>query len=131
MQAYSFKDGRILNSICTGPLPVAVEAYMRTIHTNLGDTRIFPGAKELELKAIAMMSDLFGNKEAVGNIVSGYAVMKYLGRQGFIAITRDYFKKRDYLIGRLEEEGSKLKGISENKKAPGVDIVFTLGFRVL
>lgn len=70
-QDFSFRGGRILNSICSEPLPVAVKAFYQTIHTNLGDARIFPGAKRLEQLVIGMIGDLLGHPKAVGNVVSG------------------------------------------------------------
>jgi len=49
---YSFKSGRILGSMCTQPHPIAVDAYMRFMDTNLGDPALFPGSKKIESKYI-------------------------------------------------------------------------------
>jgi len=68
---YSYQEGRILNSICSEPLPVAVEAYCQTIHTNLGDVRIFPGVKKIERAVTQMIGDLLSHPGAAGNVVSG------------------------------------------------------------
>lgn len=68
---YKYTGGRILNSICTEPLDIAVEAYVKAIYTNLGDSRIFPGVKKLEFKIIEMIGELLGKRDVVGNIVSG------------------------------------------------------------
>ena len=68
---YRFEKGRILNSICSQPLPIAIEAFVKTIHTNLGDNRIFPGIRNIEEKVTQMLGDLLGAREACGNIVSG------------------------------------------------------------
>lgn len=68
---YRFEEGRILNSICSQPLPVAIEAFLKTIHTNLGDNRIFPGVRNIEEQVTQMLGNLLGAREACGNIVSG------------------------------------------------------------
>jgi tyrosine decarboxylase MnfA len=66
-----YEDGRVLNSICTRPLPVAIEAFRRFAHTNLGDNRLFPAAVELEQAVVGMIADLVEWQGAVGNLVSG------------------------------------------------------------
>lgn len=68
---YSYTSGRILNSICSEPLPIAISAYLRAIHTNIGDARLFPGVQVLERMVIQFLSDLLGSSSAVGNIVTG------------------------------------------------------------
>jgi tyrosine decarboxylase/aspartate 1-decarboxylase len=68
---YSYASGRILNSICSQPLPLAVEAYRRMIHTNLGDGRIFPGVARIEGETTRMLGELLGCPAAAGNLVAG------------------------------------------------------------
>ena len=69
---YSFSSGRILGSMCTQPHPIAKEAYLKFLETNLGDPEIFPGTKEIESKLIAFISDLVhAPKTSGGQIVSG------------------------------------------------------------
>lgn len=74
IHAYRERDvawSRVLNSICTRPHPFAVEAFHGAIDTNLGDARIFRGTRELELRAIELMSALLGKRDCAGSLVSG------------------------------------------------------------
>lgn len=68
---HRFQNGKIFNSICSEPLPIAADAYMRTVHTNLADNRIFPGMRRMEERLIGMLGNLLGCDDACGNIVSG------------------------------------------------------------
>ena len=69
---FSFSSGHILGSMCTQPHPIAREAYLKFLETNLGDPELFPGAKEIESKLIAFISDLLhAPKTSGGQIVSG------------------------------------------------------------
>ncbi|HVL49127.1 MAG TPA: tyrosine decarboxylase MfnA [Candidatus Thermoplasmatota archaeon] len=68
----SFASGRILGSMCTAPHPVAREAYLRFLETNLGDPALFPGAHALEARALAALGDLVAAPPAaLGAFVSG------------------------------------------------------------
>ncbi|MFD1954365.1 tyrosine decarboxylase MfnA [Paenibacillus thailandensis] len=62
---------KVLNSICTEPLAIGKEAFIRSIDTNLGDVRIFRGSSELEHKAVRLLASLLGGGDSPGNIVSG------------------------------------------------------------
>jgi len=55
---YTFASGRILGSMCTQPHPAAVDAFIRFIETNLGDSELFPGTRELEQKVANRMGEL-------------------------------------------------------------------------
>ena len=69
---FSFSSGRILGSMCTQPHPIAKEAYLKFLETNLGDPELFPGTKEIESKLIKFISELLhAPKTSVGQIVSG------------------------------------------------------------
>ena len=69
---FSFSSGHILGSMCTQPHPIAHEAYIRFLETNLGDPELCPGTKEIESRFIAFISKLLhAPKTAVGQIVSG------------------------------------------------------------
>jgi tyrosine decarboxylase/aspartate 1-decarboxylase len=69
---FSFSSGRILGSMCTHPHPIAKEAYLRFLETNLGDPELFPGTKEIESRLISFLSELLhAPEEAAGQIVSG------------------------------------------------------------
>lgn len=68
---YNYNDGKILNSICSEPLDIAIWAYKRMILSNLGDTRIFGSLEKMEQEVTAMLGDLLHNSSAAGNIVTG------------------------------------------------------------
>jgi len=69
---YSFSNGRILGSMCTVPHPIAREAYVRFLETNLGDPELCPGTKEIESRFIVFISKLLhAPNTSVGQIVSG------------------------------------------------------------
>jgi tyrosine decarboxylase/aspartate 1-decarboxylase len=69
---FSFSSGHILGSMCTVPHPIAREAYIRFLETNLGDPELFPGTKEMESRFIDFLSGLLhAPTTATGQIVSG------------------------------------------------------------
>ncbi len=69
---FSFSSGHILGSMCTQLHPIAKEAYLKFLGTNLGDPEMFLGTKEIESKLIKFISDLLhAPKTSVGQIVSG------------------------------------------------------------
>lgn len=69
---FTFASGRILGSMCTQPHPIAKEAYVNFLETNLGDPELFPGTQEIESKFIKFVSDLLhAPKNSAGQNVSG------------------------------------------------------------
>jgi tyrosine decarboxylase / aspartate 1-decarboxylase len=69
---FSFSSGHILGSMCTQPHPIAREAYIQFLETNLGDPELCPGTKEIESRFIAFIATLLhAPKASVGQIVSG------------------------------------------------------------
>jgi tyrosine decarboxylase/aspartate 1-decarboxylase len=69
---FCFSDGHILGSMCTVPHPIAQEAYIKFLETNLGDPELCPGTKEIETRFIGFISKLLhAPKTSVGQIVSG------------------------------------------------------------
>ncbi len=69
---FTYTSGHILGSMCTQPHPIAKEAYMRFLETNLGDPELFPGTKEIETKYIKFILELLNApKTAKGIIGSG------------------------------------------------------------
>jgi len=69
---FCFSSGHILGSMCTQPHPIAREAYVQFLETNLGDPELCPGTKEIESRFIAFISKLLhAPKTSVGQIVSG------------------------------------------------------------
>lgn len=62
---------RVLSAMCTHPHPIAVKAHMMFIETNLGDAGLFPGAGELEAKAVRVIGGLLGKPDVCGYITTG------------------------------------------------------------
>jgi tyrosine decarboxylase/aspartate 1-decarboxylase len=69
---FSFSSGHILGSMCTQPHPIAKEAYIKFLETNLGDPELFPGTKEMENKLLSFYKDLLNApNSSAGLICSG------------------------------------------------------------
>jgi tyrosine decarboxylase/aspartate 1-decarboxylase len=69
---FFFSSGHILGSMCTQPHPIAREAYIQFLETNLGDPELCPGTKEIESRFIAFISKLLhAPNTSTGQIVSG------------------------------------------------------------
>ncbi len=62
---------RILSSMCTYPHEVAVYAHEMFIESNIGDSGLFKGTKEMEDEVIAIIGELMGNSNAYGYITTG------------------------------------------------------------
>jgi tyrosine decarboxylase/aspartate 1-decarboxylase len=62
---------RILSSMCTYPHEIAVYAHTMFLESNLGDSGLFPGTKEMENKVIRMIGSLLGKENAAGYISTG------------------------------------------------------------
>jgi tyrosine decarboxylase/aspartate 1-decarboxylase len=71
MRDLEYSEGRILGSMCTHPNDLAKEVFSMFIETNLGDSGLFKGTKDLESRAIAQIAGLIGMEGALGNIVTG------------------------------------------------------------
>jgi tyrosine decarboxylase/aspartate 1-decarboxylase len=70
---WSFAEGRIFGSMCTEPLPEAVEASHLFTTANLGNPGLCPGTARLEEEVVAILLELFHAPAfgAGGRIVSG------------------------------------------------------------
>ena len=92
---FTFASGHILGSMCTQPHPIAKEAYMRFLETNLGDPDLFPGTREIESKLISFISKMLNAPgRSAGQIVSG-------GTEGNITaiwIAKQLTNKREIII---------------------------------
>jgi tyrosine decarboxylase/aspartate 1-decarboxylase len=92
---FTFASGHILGSMCTQPHPIAKEAYIKFLETNLGDPELFPGTQEIESQLIQFIADLLHAPEtASGLIVSG-------GTEGNITamwIAKQLSNKKEILI---------------------------------
>jgi len=62
---------RILSSMCTYPHEIAVYAHTMFLESNLGDSGLFPGTKEMENRVIRMIGSLQGKDDAAGYISTG------------------------------------------------------------
>jgi tyrosine decarboxylase/aspartate 1-decarboxylase len=67
----TYNSGAILGSMCTEPLDLAKEVYIKYISKNLGDPGLFLGTTELEEELIEELGDLFGGKNIKGAFTSG------------------------------------------------------------
>ncbi len=68
---YSYKSGSILGSMCTEPLAIAVEIYMKYVAKNLGDPGLFLGTADLEEELVTEIGDLFSGKKIIGTFTTG------------------------------------------------------------
>ncbi len=66
-----FSDGRIINSMCTGPLPISLKAHMQFIESNLGNSGLYPGTMSLEKQVIEQLGRLMNGVDISGHIVNG------------------------------------------------------------
>jgi tyrosine decarboxylase/aspartate 1-decarboxylase len=62
---------KVLSSMCTKPHPIAIKAHMQFITSNMGDSGLFHGTKELEEEVIRMMGSMFGDANACGYLTTG------------------------------------------------------------
>lgn len=67
----TYKSGRILGSMCTCPHEVGVEAYYMFLESNLGDSGLFEGTKQMEKEVIRMLGTLLGKEDVCGHIITG------------------------------------------------------------
>ena len=57
--------------MCTEPLAIAVEVYMKYVAKNLGDPGLFLGTADLEEELVAEIGELFGGREIIGTFTTG------------------------------------------------------------
>ena len=68
---FSYDSGSILGSMCTEPLDLAKEIYLKYISKNLGDPGLFLGTAALEEELAQEIGELFGGKDIVGTFTTG------------------------------------------------------------
>ncbi len=68
---FSYDSGFILGSMCTEPLDIAKEIYVKYISKNLGDPGLFLGTAALEEELIFEIGALFGNRNIIGTFTTG------------------------------------------------------------
>ena len=92
---YTFSSGKILGSMCTQPHPIAKEAYIRFLDTNLGDPKLFPGSKQIESELITFFLDLLNApKTSTGLIGSGGTESNITA----IWLAKNLTKKREIIV---------------------------------
>lgn len=67
----SYDSGFILGSMCTKPLDLGIEIYMKYISKNLGDPGLFLGTAALEEELSSEIGELFGGKNIIGTFTTG------------------------------------------------------------
>ena len=68
---YSFESGRILSSVSTSPLEIALDAFRMFADTNALDVNIFPSVLSLEGEVIEWFGNLLNNPGISGYITTG------------------------------------------------------------
>ena len=68
---FSYSTGSVLGSMCTEPLDLGVEIYMKYISKNLGDPGLFLGTAALEEELISEIGELFNEKNIIGTFTTG------------------------------------------------------------
>jgi len=66
-----FRDGRILGSMCTDPLPISRRAHAMFLETNLGNPGYYKGTWQLERATLRFLERLLHGKRVGGFTVSG------------------------------------------------------------
>ena len=66
-----YDSGKILGSMCTKPLSIAIKIYKNFFDRNLGDPGLFPATWAIERDVIKMISTLLNNPNGVGYCCSG------------------------------------------------------------
>ena len=68
---FSYQDGSILGSMCTEPLDIAKDIYIKYISKNLGDPGLFPGTMRLEEEVVSEIGNIFNAKDLAGCFTTG------------------------------------------------------------
>ncbi|TET61367.1 MAG: tyrosine decarboxylase MfnA [Promethearchaeota archaeon] len=68
---FSYSTGSVLGSMCTEPLDLGVEIYMKYISKNLGDPGLFLGTAALEEELVSEIGELFNDKNIIGTFTTG------------------------------------------------------------
>ena len=68
---FSYDSGFILGSMCTEPLDITKEIYVKYVSKNLGDPGLFLGTAALEEELIFEIGALFGNRNIIGTFTTG------------------------------------------------------------
>lgn len=93
---FHFEDGKILGSMCTQPMDVAIDTHGMFIESNLGNPGLYPGTKRLEEKTIEMMADLLNGKGLTGRVLEGGTEANLMA----LWIARNLTGKKEVVFGR-------------------------------
>jgi len=91
----SYTDGRILSSVSTKPLDVAIKAYEIFSDTNALDVHVFKSVEKLEKEIIEWFGKLLKNKKTAGYVTTGGTEANIVAL--FVA-KKTYPKKREILV---------------------------------
>ncbi|MBN2014021.1 MAG: tyrosine decarboxylase MfnA [Candidatus Altiarchaeota archaeon] len=67
----SYSCGRVLSSVCTQPLDVAVKAFEIFSDTNALDVHVFKSVHGIEKEVISWFAEVFHSKKTAGYVTSG------------------------------------------------------------
>lgn len=67
----TYDSGLILGSMCTDPINLGIEIYMKYISKNLGDPGLFLGTAALEEELATEIGELFGGRNIIGSFTTG------------------------------------------------------------
>jgi tyrosine decarboxylase/aspartate 1-decarboxylase len=68
---FTYESGYILGSMCTQPLEIGRDIYMKYLYKNLGDPGLFLGTAALEDELVSEIGNLFGAKNIIGTFTTG------------------------------------------------------------
>lgn len=92
---FHFEDGKILGSMCTQPLDVAIDTHGMFIESNLGNPGLYPGTRRLEGKIVEMMGELLNGKGVTGRVLEGGTEANLTA----IWIARNLTGRREVILG--------------------------------
>jgi tyrosine decarboxylase/aspartate 1-decarboxylase len=93
---FHFEDGKILGSMCTQPLDVAIDTHGMFIESNLGNPGLYPGTRRLEGKIVEMMAELLNGKGVTGRVLEGGTEANLTA----LWIARNLTGRKEVILGR-------------------------------
>jgi tyrosine decarboxylase/aspartate 1-decarboxylase len=91
-----FRDGTILGSMCTEPLPIARRAHGRFLEANLGNPGYYRGTWRLERETLKMLQSLLHGRDLSGVTVSGATE----GNITALWMARNTTRRREIIVAR-------------------------------